>query len=89
MCPEHWAKLPQPVQRLIWHHYREGQEIDKSPTVDYIAAAFVAISLVALEEKKRMPTLHLGGAMIYPPQEPGDPQSKLADTRSTALPYPD
>jgi hypothetical protein len=49
--------VPRAVQKLIWLHYREGQEIDKTPSVDYIATAFVAISCVALLEGKPLPHL--------------------------------
>jgi len=49
--------VPKAVQDLIWKHYRAGQEIDKQPTVEYIATAFVSVSCVALKEGKPLPTL--------------------------------
>lgn len=57
MCGEHWRLVPKAVQQLIWKHYRPGQEIDKRPSIDYIAAAFISISCVALKEGKPLPTL--------------------------------
>ncbi len=57
MCLRHWRMVPKALQNLIWHHYREGQEIDKKPTAEYIATAFVSISTVALAEGKPTPKL--------------------------------
>lgn len=57
MCLAHWRMVPKVVQELIWKHYRRGQEIDKNPSVDYIATAFVSISCVAIKEGKPLPTL--------------------------------
>jgi len=45
------------VQDLIWKHYRPGQEVDKRPTIEYIATAFVSVSCVALKEGRPLPTL--------------------------------
>lgn len=57
MCLKHWKMVPKAVQDLIWAHYRPGQEIDKKPTVAYLAVAFVSISCVALKEGKPLPAL--------------------------------
>lgn len=57
MCLKHWRMVPRDVQALIWKHYRPGQEIDKRPTVDYMAVAFVSISCVALKEGRKLPSL--------------------------------
>lgn len=57
MCIAHWRMVPKAVQDLIWRHYRTGQEIDKRPTIEYIATAFVSVSCVALKEGKSLPTL--------------------------------
>lgn len=58
MCLQHWRMVPKAVQDLIWKHYRAGQEVDKRPTIEYIAVAFVSVSCVALKEGKRLPTLN-------------------------------
>ena len=57
MCLNHWRMVPKAVQELIWKHYRAGQEIDKRPTIEYIAVAFVSVSCVALKEGRPLPTL--------------------------------
>lgn len=57
MCLRHWKMVPQPVQKLIWHHYKPGQEITKTPSVDYLCVAFVSISCVALKEGKNLPKM--------------------------------
>lgn len=57
MCLQHWRMVPKAVQELIWKHYRPGQEIDKRPTIEYIATAFVSVSCVALKEGKQLPGL--------------------------------
>lgn len=38
-CSKHWFRLPLRLRRLIWQHYRPGQEIDKKPSADYIKVA--------------------------------------------------
>lgn len=55
MCTKHWYKLPKVYQKVIWHYYRPGQEIDKEPTLDYIAVAFAGIACVALQEGRTPP----------------------------------
>lgn len=57
MCPAHWRMVPKAVQKLVWKHYRAGQEVDKNPSIDYLATAFVSISCVALKEGKPLPFL--------------------------------
>lgn len=58
MCLYHWRMVPMDVQTLIWKHYRPGQHADKEgPSIDYVAAAFVAVSCVSLKTGKDLPTL--------------------------------
>lgn len=38
-CREHWFALPKPLRDRIWATYRRGQEIDKSPSAEYLMAA--------------------------------------------------
>ena len=66
MCARHWRMVPAQVQKLVWKHYRRGQEIDKQPSVEYIATAFVSISCVALQESKPLPELFASRAMWSP-----------------------
>lgn len=47
MCPVHWRMVPRHLQRAVWQHYREGQEVDKRPSAAYLEAAAAAIAAVA------------------------------------------
>jgi len=38
-CKQHWLTLPQDLRSRIWATYRRGQEITKTPSADYVAAA--------------------------------------------------
>lgn len=38
-CQPHWYRLPKALRDRIWQTYRPGQEISKTPSADYIAAA--------------------------------------------------
>lgn len=38
-CKKHWFMLPKPIRDRIWGAYRNGQEISKTPSAAYIAAA--------------------------------------------------
>lgn len=38
-CKGHWFTLPKHLRDRIWETYRRGQEITKSPSAEYIAAA--------------------------------------------------
>lgn len=38
-CPPHWFKLPSYLRRMIWQHYRPGQEIDMKPSREYVEVA--------------------------------------------------
>lgn len=38
-CKTHWFKLPQHLRNKIWATYRAGQEVTKTPSAEYIAAA--------------------------------------------------
>ena len=38
-CEFHWFKLPTGLRAKIWATYRVGQEIDKTPSKFYLAAA--------------------------------------------------
>lgn len=39
MCRDHWYELPKHDRDLIWRLYRPGQETDKNPSSEYMAAA--------------------------------------------------
>lgn len=38
-CREHWFTLPKALRDRIWATYRPGQERDKNPSDEYLAAA--------------------------------------------------
>lgn len=50
MCPKHWAMVPANLQREIWKHYRQGQEVDKQPSEAYRAVTAVAKRVVLSKE---------------------------------------
>lgn len=50
MCRTHWYMVPAPLRRRVWATYRKGQEIDKSPSAEYLKAADDAIEAVARKE---------------------------------------
>lgn len=52
MCRRHWFKVPEALQAQIYELYREGQEIDKKPSVAYLEALKRAIEAVAAKERK-------------------------------------
>lgn len=38
-CKAHWFKLPQRLRNAIWRAYRPGQEIDGTPSAEYVAVS--------------------------------------------------
>lgn len=38
-CRSHWFTIPKYLRDKIWATYRPGQEITKTPSAEYIAAA--------------------------------------------------
>lgn len=56
MCLKHWRMVPLALQRAVWRYYRPGQEVDKKPSRDYLAAARAAIDAVAAIEAKEKQT---------------------------------
>jgi hypothetical protein len=51
MCKQHWFSLPKPLRDAVWATYRPGQEIDKRPSVEYLAAARAAQDFIAAQQK--------------------------------------
>lgn len=41
-CRRHWFALPASIRAAIWRTYRPGQEVDKRPSPEYLAAAKLA-----------------------------------------------
>jgi hypothetical protein len=50
MCLRHWRLVPPAIRRLVWKHYRPGQEIDKRPSREYLEVMRQAIQAVAEQE---------------------------------------
>lgn len=50
MCLMHWRMVPGNMKRAVWATYRPGQERDKNPTREYLAAAQAAIQAVYEQE---------------------------------------
>ncbi|MGI9507139.1 MAG: hypothetical protein ACR2RE_29205 [Geminicoccaceae bacterium] len=50
MCKYHWFMLPKSLRNEIWKAYRPGQEIDKTPSEDYLMAAKEAIIWLSKKE---------------------------------------
>ena len=38
-CSKHWFKLPKRLRDMVWATYRPGQEINMSPSREYLEAA--------------------------------------------------
>lgn len=55
MCPRHWRMVPRALQVAVWAAYRDGQEIRKDPTPEYLRAAHAAIEAVDALERARPP----------------------------------
>ncbi len=51
MCLKHWRMVPRDLQRLVWRHYRPGQEMDKRPTAEYLTVMKRAIDAVAMQSR--------------------------------------
>lgn len=46
MCSRHWNQVPQKLKQLVYANYRNGQEIDKKPTEEYLRVARLALDSV-------------------------------------------
>lgn len=45
-CKTHWFALPERLRKPIWAAYRPGQEDDKNPSPEYLAATRAACDWV-------------------------------------------
>jgi len=46
-CKEHWRKLPKALRDAVWKAYRPGQEINMTPSAEYIAVATLVQAWIA------------------------------------------
>jgi len=51
-CKPHWFRLPIMLRKRIWDAYVQGQEISKTPSPAYLAAAKDAQAWIALHGGK-------------------------------------
>lgn len=58
-CKEHWYKLPKRLRDAIWATYVPGQEITKTPSVDYIEVANEVQEWISENKPKPTPELTL------------------------------
>jgi hypothetical protein len=49
MCGPHWVMVPPDLRRAVLDTYEEGQEVTKTPSREYLAAAEAAIMAVAAQ----------------------------------------
>jgi hypothetical protein len=72
MCRRHWSKLPRNVQAAIWREYRAGQEIDKRPSLAYLAVWNFAVGYEIFrpndEDAARTCAGYLQKALVYADQ---------------------
>lgn len=47
MCLPHWRRIPGVLQKKIWATYRPGQEVDKRPSVEYLAVVALVQGWIA------------------------------------------
>lgn len=53
-CREHWFSLPKYLRDEIWRTYRPGQEITKTPSAEYIAAANLVQTWIKNNSKSQL-----------------------------------
>lgn len=53
MCKTHWFMVPELDRLRVWALYRPGQEITKTPSMEYLAHVAHVIDVVAKTEGRR------------------------------------
>ena len=51
-CHAHWYALPKVLRDRIWLTYRPGQEVDMTPSEEYIAAARAVQAWIARHQER-------------------------------------
>lgn len=73
MCLSHWRRLPKDLQKPIWTHYKEGQKITGSQSLEYIAAVKAAVQYYV--KRNRGTTMATNIPLQFDPDGgPSDPQ---------------
>jgi hypothetical protein len=52
-CRPHWYALPIAIRNRIWRSFEPGQEVSKTPSRDYVAAAREAQEWIAVHLAKK------------------------------------
>lgn len=52
-CKAHWFRLPAQLRSRIWATYRPGQEVNMTPSADYLKAADDVQRWIATQEPTR------------------------------------
>lgn len=85
-CRPHWFALPDDIRREIWKAYRPGQEIDKNPSAEYLAAAQRAQEF-ALSSRRRLEERRAAADAASPPLPfPSISRERRATERPDVLP---
>lgn len=50
-CKTHWFKLPRALRNKVWATYQPGQEVDLSPSAEYLAVAHEVQAWIATQTK--------------------------------------
>lgn len=58
-CAAHWFKLPKPLRARIWRTFDPGQEVNGTPSVEYVVAARAAQDWIKANTEPS-PQLQLG-----------------------------
>jgi hypothetical protein len=86
MCLHHWRKVPKNLQTLVWRYYRPGQEIDKRPSLEYLAVQRIAVAWVASDEGYEQEAIKaFGEAYEYALKSSSRPMLRLAACFKLAL----
>lgn len=56
-CKVHWKALPKRLRDRIWATYRPGQEITKTPSLEYLQAARDVQDWIAANYRTKQPEL--------------------------------
>jgi len=54
-CKKHWFMLPRELRNKIWRAYQPGQEVDGTPSREYVAVALKVRDWIAKNHPQRQP----------------------------------
>lgn len=58
-CKKHWFMLPRNLRAEIWRCYQPGQEVDMTPSAEYVAVARRVQKWIADYEGRQVPDAEL------------------------------